>query len=157
MSRKKRKDLKRFIAPDSKYNNQKISKFINRIMIQGKKRIAKKIVYAALDKLSKETSSTAVEAFETALKNTMPLMEVKSRRVGGSTYQVPMEVRPDRALTLAMRWLIGNARSRSGRSMQDKLANELIDAFNNAGASIKKREDTHKMAEANKAFAHFRW
>ena len=157
MSRKKRKDYKRYITPDSKYNSQKISKFINRIMIQGKKRIAEKIVYAALEKLSKETSSPVVEAFESAIRNTMPLMEVKSRRVGGSTYQVPMEVRPDRALTLSMRWLVANARSRSGRSMHDKLANELIDAFNNVGITIKKREDTHKMAEANKAFAHFRW
>jgi small subunit ribosomal protein S7 len=157
MSRKKKKDYTRQIESDSKYKSQKISKFINRIMQNGKKRTAERIVYSALEKLEKETSQNALDSFELALKNTIPLMEVKSRRVGGSTYQVPMEVAPKRGLTLAMRWIIANARSRSGRSMFEKLASELTDAFNNVGSSIKKREDTHKMAAANKAFAHFRW
>jgi small subunit ribosomal protein S7 len=157
MSRKNSKNLKRYIAPDSKYSSVKVSKFINRLMMDGKKRIAENIVYAALARLAKESGVSVVEAFEKALANAMPLMEVKSRRVGGSTYQVPIEVRSDRALALAMRWLIANSRTRSGRTMIDRLSNELIDAYNNTGITIKKREDTHKMAEANKAFAHFRW
>jgi len=157
MSRKNKKNLKRDIRPDAKYKSVKVSKFINRIMLGGKKRIAESIVYTALEKLAKESNMDALEAFEVSLKNVMPLMEVKSRRVGGSTYQVPMEVRSDRAQTLAMRWLVTNSRSRSGRTMDQKLSSELVDAYNNTGITVKKREDTHKMAEANKAFAHFRW
>lgn len=157
MSRKNKKSLKRHLEPDARYGSAKLSKFINKIMMSGKKSTAQGIVYGALDLLKEKTSQPALDAFEQAMKNVMPLMEVKSRRVGGSTYQVPMEVKPDRATTLAMRWIVGNSRSRSGRSMVEKLAQELFDAFNNTGTSVKKREDTHKMAEANKAFAHFRW
>jgi len=158
MARKKRKEFKRYLAPDEKFKSVKIAKFINRIMVDGKKRIAEKIVYSSLENLvSQIEENDRVKAFEDLLKNVVPLMEVKSRRVGGSTYQVPMEVRPDRGVALAMRWLIGNARSRSGSSMVDRLTSELLDAYNNTGQSVKKREDTHKMAEANKAFAHFRW
>ena len=157
MARKKRKDLRRKHQPDSKYNSIKLTRFINRVMIQGKKRLAETIVYESLEALSKDVKKEPLAAFEEALKNVMPLMEVKSRRVGGSTYQVPIEVAANRSMALAMRWIIGNARSRSGKTMVQKLSNELIDSFNHTGTSIKKREDTHKMAEANKAFAHFRW
>lgn len=157
MARKKRKDLKRTHQPDSKYNSVKVTRFINRVMMKGKKRLAETIVYGSLEGLSQEVSKEPLLAFEEALKNVMPLMEVKSRRVGGSTYQVPMEVEASRSMTLAMRWIIANARSRSGKSMVQKLTSELVDSFNKTGSSIKKREDTHKMAEANKAFAHFRW
>ena len=157
MPRKKRKDFKRKIEPDYKYNNVKISKFINRVMLSGKKRVAERLVYSALKRLSDEVGLTVVEAFEKALKNVMPLMEVKSRRVGGSTYQVPVDVKPDRSLALAMRWIVDHARKKSGSPMEERLGNELIDSYKNSGVSIKKKEDTHKMAEANKAFAHFRW
>ena len=157
MSRKNKKSLKRHVEPDARHGSVKLTKFINKLMLSGKKSTAQGIVYGALEVLQEKTSKPAIESFDQALKNVMPLMEVKSRRVGGSTYQVPMEVRPDRAATLAMRWLVANARSRSGRSMVEKLAQELSDAFNNTGTSVKKREDTHKMAEANKAFAHFRF
>ncbi len=157
MSRKNKKSLKRHVEPDARHGSVKLTKFINKLMLSGKKSTAQGIVYGALEVLQEKTSKPAIESFDQALKNVMPLMEVKSRRVGGSTYQVPMEVRPDRAATLAMRWLVANARSRSGRSMVEKLAQELFDAFNNTGTSVKKREDTHKMAEANKAFAHFRF
>jgi len=157
MSRKQRKDTRRFIKQDPVYNSTKVTRFINRLMLDGKKSVAQKIVYASFDILAKEAGTTGLDAFETALKNVIPMMEVRSRRVGGSTYQVPMEVRPERGLALAMRWLIGNARKRSGKSMEEKLAGELLEAFNKTGSSVKKREDTHKMAEANKAFAHFRW
>lgn len=138
MSRKNSKNLKRYIAPDSKYNSTKLSKFINRLMLDGKKRIAENIVYAAVDRLSKETGESVVVSFEKAIANAMPLMEVKSRRVGGSTYQVPIEVRADRALALSMRWLIANSRTRSGRTMIDRLSSELIDSYNNTGITIKK-------------------
>ena len=156
MSRKKI-DHKRYIEPDTKYSSTQVSKFINRLMMKGKKRTSERIVYGAIEGLSQKTEDSPLESFERAIKNIIPLMEVKSRRVGGSTYQVPIEVKTDRGIVLAMRWIIGNARSRSGRSMADKLASEFIDAYNKTGASFKKREDTHKMAEANKAFAHFRW
>ena len=156
MSRKT-KQYKRHFSPDTIHGNLKIARFINKVMLDGKKRVAEKIVYTALKLLSESVKEPEVEAFEKALKNTMPLMEVKSRRVGGSTYQVPIEVKAERGMALAMRWLIGNARSRSGKSMVEQLSTELIDAYNKTGSSIKKREDTHKMAEANKAFAHFRW
>jgi len=155
MSRKRRA-VKRIIQPDSRHHNVLISKLINKVMLGGKKSIAETIVYAALESLAVKVKGGEVESFETALKNVVPLMEVKSRRVGGSTYQVPIEVKKDRGITLALRWLVKHARSKSGR-MADNLATELADAFNQAGTTIKKREDTHRMAESNKAFAHFRW
>lgn len=157
MSRKQKSDTKRFIKQDPVYGSTKISRFINRLMLDGKKSVAQRIVYSALESLAKETSMTGLEAFETSLRNVIPMMEVRSRRVGGSTYQVPMEVRPERGLALAMRWIVANSRKRSGRTMEDKLFAELLDAVNKTGTSVKKREDTHKMAESNKAFAHFRW
>jgi small subunit ribosomal protein S7 len=154
---RKNKDYKRDIKIELKYGNLHITQFINKLMQGGKKSTAEKIVYNALDILAQKTNEKPDGAFEKALKNVTPLMEVKSRRVGGSTYQVPIEVRKDRGVTLAMRWLVRNSRSRSGRTMVDKLSSELVDAYNCTGTSIKKREDTHKMAESNKAFAHFRW
>ena len=156
MSRKA-KFKRRPVTPDSKYQSQKVTKLINGIMMGGKKSIAESLVYEALEKLGKETNQKPLDAFDTVLKNIMPAMEVKSRRVGGSTYQVPMEVRPKRAFSLAIRWLVSYARKRSGKSMALNLSNELIDIFNSTGGTVKKREETHKMAESNKAFAHFRW
>lgn len=149
--------IRKNVVMDAKYKNNLIGQLINRIMLDGKKSIAEAIVYAALDNVGAKLSKAPVEVFEEALKNVAPIMEVKSRRVGGSTYQVPVEVRKTRSISLALRWIVGNARSRSGKSMTDKLSSELLDAFNKTGVSIKKREDTHKMAEANKAFAHFKW
>lgn len=154
---RRKKEFDKHINKDHRFNSDNIAKFICKLMIGGKKRTAERIFYTALAKLSETTKEETVKALEAALKNVMPLMEVKSRRVGGSTYQVPIEVRKPRAISLAMRWIIANAHARSGKSMADRLSQELIDAFNKTGASIKKREDTHKMAEANKAFAHFRW
>lgn len=148
---------KRQILPDPRYNSKVLARFINKIMLRGKKSLAEQITYGALEIVSEKTGREAMDVFSQALSNAMPLVEVRPRRVGGATYQVPMEVRPDRRQAMAMRWLIGFARSRAGRSMEEKLAAELMDAANNQGASIKKREDTHKMAEANKAFAHYRW
>jgi len=130
---------------------------INQIMLDGKKSIAEAICYGALDIIKDKTGKEPLEVFDQALKNVMPVLEVKARRVGGANYQVPVEVRPERRQTLAIRWIVNNSRARSGKNMKEKLANELIDAFNNTGASVKKREDTHKMAEANRAFAHYRW
>jgi small subunit ribosomal protein S7 len=156
MSRKS-KGFHREIIPDPCHGSPVLAKFINKVMMGGKKSVAQAIVYAALEKLAESTKETPLQSFEKALKNTMPLMEVRSRRVGGSTYQVPVEVRPARASALAMRWIIKYSRDKSGRPMQDRLCQELLDAFNKTGSSIKKREETHKMAEANKAFAHFRW
>jgi small subunit ribosomal protein S7 len=155
MSRRKRVYHK-IVRFDSIYGSAEIAKFINKIMLDGKKSKAETIVYSALQILGEKSGIEPDKAFEQVLKNVAPIMEVKSRRVGGSTYQVPIEVKRDRAHALAMRWLIGNARGKSG-PMGKNLANEFVDAFNKVGASIKKREDTHKMAEANKAFAHFRW
>jgi small subunit ribosomal protein S7 len=148
---------KRQILPDPRFNSKVLARFINKVMLRGKKSLAEQICYGALDIVSEKTGRDAMDVFSQALSNAMPLVEVRPRRVGGATYQVPMEVRPDRRQAMAMRWLIGFARSRAGRSMEEKLAAELMDAANNQGASIKKREDTHKMAEANKAFAHYRW
>jgi len=148
---------KRQILPDPRFNSKVLSRFINKVMLRGKKSLAEQITYGALDIVAEKTGREAMDVFSQALSNAMPLVEVRPRRVGGATYQVPMEVRPDRRQAMAMRWLIGFARSRAGRSMEEKLAAELMDAANNQGASIKKREDTHKMAEANKAFAHYRW
>ncbi|MSR88408.1 MAG: 30S ribosomal protein S7 [Candidatus Margulisbacteria bacterium] len=156
MSRRAKEYRKRQ-SPDSVHGSLVLSKFINKVMMSGKKSIARDIVYRALEILSQKVNAPAVDAFEKALRNAIPLMEVRSRRVGGSTYQVPMEVRAERGVSLAMRWLINNSRTRSGHSMIEKMSAELIDAYNGVGASIKKREETHRMAESNKAFAHFRW
>src|SRR2546421_1956857 len=148
---------KRIILPDPIYGSELAQRFINRMMLDGKKVTAEKIFYGAMKIAEERSGSPAVEVFEKAMQNVMPALEVRPRRVGGQTYQVPMEVRPDRRRTLALRWMIGAARKRSGKSMTEKLAGELLDAFNGTGTSIKKREDTHRMAEANKAFAHYRF
>ncbi len=147
----------RQVAADPKYNNVGLAKFINRIMYDGKKSTAQSIVYGSLDIIAERTGKPAIEVFEQAMQNAAPVVEVKPRRVGGATYQVPMEVAPARRQALAHRWLIANARKRSGKSMAQKLASELLDASNNTGNTVKKREDTHKMADANRAFAHYRW
>ncbi|MBM3166970.1 MAG: 30S ribosomal protein S7 [Chloroflexi bacterium] len=149
--------IKRETPYDPKYKNLVMAKFINKIMVDGKKSTARTIVYNTMDLIAEKTKSEPVEVFDQAIKNATPLLQVKSRRVGGATYQVPVEVRPDRGMALAMRWLIDSSRSRSGRSMAEKLASEMIDASQGQGAAVKKRQDTHKMAEANKAFAHYRW
>jgi len=151
---------KRTILPDPKHGSEMLAKFINMMMKDGKKSTAESIVYGALDTISSRSGQTeelAVETLEQALDNVKPIVEVKSRRVGGATYQVPVEVRPQRRQTLAMRWLIDAARRRNEKSMAQRLANELMDAAENRGAAVKKREDTHRMAEANKAFSHYRW
>ena len=148
---------KRQILPDPKFNSKILARFINKVMLDGKKSVAEQVTYGALDIIAEKTGRDPYEVFQQALSNAMPLVEVRPRRVGGATYQVPMEVRPDRRQAMGMRWLIGYARARGGRSFEEKLAGELMDAANNTGAAIKKREDTHKMAEANKAFAHYRW
>ena len=148
---------KREVLPDPKYDSRLVAKFVNIIMIRGKKSVAERIMYDALATVEERAKQEALKMFKTAIENVKPAVEVKSRRVGGSTYQVPVEVRPDRRTSLAMRWVIGAARRRPERSMADKLAAELLDAANNRGTAVKKREDTHKMAEANKAFAHYRW
>ena len=148
---------KREVLPDPKYGSRLVAKFVNIMMIRGKKSTAENIMYVALSSVEDRSKQEALKMFKTAIENVKPAVEVKSRRVGGSTYQVPVEVRPDRRTSLAMRWVIGAARRRPERSMADKLAAELLDAANNRGTAVKKREDTHKMAEANKAFAHYRW
>ncbi|UCD22537.1 MAG: 30S ribosomal protein S7 [Chloroflexota bacterium] len=157
MPRGARKVVKRIPPPDAKYNSITVAKFINRLMIRGQKSTAERIVYNALQLTARQVNSEPQEALERAIKNATPLLMVKSRRVGGATYQVPTEVREDRGRALAMRWLIASARARSGKSMEERLASELIDAAQGRGAAIKKREDLHRMAEANKAFAHYRW
>ncbi|HMH49493.1 MAG TPA: 30S ribosomal protein S7 [Candidatus Acidoferrum sp.] len=148
---------KREVLPDPKYGSRLVAKFVNIMMIRGKKSTAETIMYDALTSVEDRSKQEALKMFKQAIENVKPAVEVKSRRVGGSTYQVPVEVRPDRRTSLAMRWVIGAARRRPERSMADKLAAELLDAANNRGTAVKKREDTHKMAEANKAFAHYRW
>jgi len=148
---------KREVLPDPKYGSRLVAKFVNIMMIRGKKSTAERIMYDAMTSVEDRSKQEALKMFKTAIDNVKPAVEVKSRRVGGSTYQVPVEVRPDRRTSLAMRWMIGAARRRSERSMADKLAAEMLDAANNRGMAVKKREDTHKMAEANKAFAHYRW
>ena len=148
---------KRDVLPDPVYNSVVLTKFINQVMLDGKKGVAEKIVYGAFDIIKEKTGKEPMEVFDEAMKNVMPVLEVKARRVGGANYQVPMEVRPERRQTLGIRWLVMYTRKRSCRSMEEKLAAELMDAANNTGASVKKREDTHKMAEANRAFAHYRW
>ncbi|AFY60422.1 MULTISPECIES: 30S ribosomal protein S7 [Cyanophyceae] len=156
MSRRTRA-TKRPTAPDPVYNSRLISMLIQRIMLSGKKSIAGRIVYDAMKTVEERTGQEALQIFEKAIKNATPLVEVKARRVGGATYQVPMEVRQDRGTALALRWLVQFSRKRSGRSMVNKLANEVMDAANETGSTIRKREETHKMAEANKAFAHYRY
>ncbi|KAB3529498.1 30S ribosomal protein S7 [Alkaliphilus pronyensis] len=148
---------KREVLPDPIYGSKVVSKLINNIMLDGKKGIAQKIVYDAFEVVKEKTGQDPLEVFEKAMNNIMPVLEVKARRVGGSNYQVPVEVRPERRQTLGLRWLVGYTRKRGEKGMTDKLAKEIMDAANNVGASVKKREDTHKMAEANKAFAHYRW
>jgi len=148
---------KRKINPDPVFNSILVSKFINRMMLDGKKSASEKIFYKALDIAKDKSSVASMDLFEKAIDNVKPELEVKSRRVGGATYQVPIEVRPERQLTLALRWIITSARGRHERTMTEKLSGELLDAYNNTGGSIKKKEDTFKMAEANKAFAHYRW
>ena len=148
---------RRDIAPDIKYNSILVQQFINKLMEQGKKSTAQRIFYDALDIVEARAKRPGLEVFEQAVKNATPVLEVKPRRVGGATYQVPVEVRPERKVSLAIRWLVGTTRNRSGKSMAEKLAAELMDAANNTGTTIKRREDTHKMAEANRAFAHYRW
>ena len=148
---------RREITPDIKYNSILVQQFINKLMEKGKKSTAQRVFYGALDIIEARAKRPGLEVFEQAVKNATPILEVKPRRVGGATYQVPVEVRPERKRSLAIRWLLGSARSRGGKSMAEKLAAELMDAANNTGATIKRREDTHKMAEANRAFAHYRW
>ena len=148
---------RRAVIPDPRYNSQTVAKFINNVMERGKKSLASRVVYDAFDIMEERAKRPALEVFEEALKNATPLVEVKPRRVGGATYQIPVEISPSRRTALAMRWLIVSARGRSGRDMAIRLANELLDAARNEGATIKRREDTHRMAEANQAFAHFRY
>ena len=148
---------KRDVLPDPKFNNQVIAKFINHVMVSGKKAVAERIVYGALDRVNARDGADPVDTFEKALDAIAPMVEVKSRRVGGATYQVPVEVRPSRRNALAMRWLVDSARSRSEKSMAARIAGEMMDAADGRGSAVKKREDTHRMAEANKAFAHYRY
>ena len=148
---------KRDVLPDPVYNSKLVTKLINSIMLDGKKGVAQKIVYDAFDIIREKTSKDPNECFETAMENVMPMLEVKSRRVGGSNYQVPMDVRPERRQTLGLRWITAYSRSRGEKTMKERLAGEIMDAMNGTGGAVKKRDDVHKMAEANKAFAHFRW
>ena len=148
---------KRDVLADPIYNNKIVTKLINNIMLDGKKGVAQKIVYGAFDRIANETGKEALEVFDAAMNNIMPSLEVKARRIGGATYQVPIEVRPDRRQALALRWLTTYSRARSEKTMEERLANEILDAANNTGSSVKKKEDMHKMAEANKAFAHYRF
>ena len=148
---------KRDVLPDPVYNSKLVTRFINKVMYDGKKGIAETIVYDAFEIIRSKMGQDPMEVFDQALKNVMPVLEVRARRVGGSNYQVPVEVRPERRTTLGLRWLVNASRARGEHTMKDRLAKEIMDAANNTGASVKKREDTHKMAEANRAFAHFRW
>ncbi len=143
--------------PDSVYHSPLVAKFINKVMLSGKKSLAERLVYGALDIMAEKSDKDALEVFETAVKNATPLLEVRPRRVGGSTYQVPMEVRPSRRTSLAIRWLVQYSRQRGERTMEERLAGELMDAAQNAGGAVRKRDETHRMAEANRAFAHYRW
>ena len=156
MSRRRRAD-KRVVHPDPKFGDTTLSKFMNYVMVDGKKSAAEKIVYGALDRVEEKLRRPPVDLFKEALDNVTPAIEVRSRRVGGATYQVPVEVRSDRKLALAMRWIISAARARNETTMVDRLSNEIMDAAQNRGAAVKKREDTHRMAEANRAFSHYRW
>jgi len=154
---RKRRAVKRDVLPDPIYNSKVVTKLINTIMLDGKKGIAQTILYEAFDIVKEKTGEDPLTVFEKALENIKPTLEVKSRRVGGSNYQVPVEVTPARSQALGLRWLVRYSRLRGGRGMAENLANEIMDAYNNTGAAVKKREDTHRMAEANKAFAHYRW
>lgn len=154
---RRREAEKREILPDPKYNSKLVSRFINVIMKDGKKSIAEKTFYGALDIIKEKTGSDPLKVFKTAVDNVKPVLEVRPRRVGGATYQVPMEVKPQRRIALALRWIVTYARARKEKTMKERLAAELLDAYNNTGSSIKKKEDTHRMAEANRAFAHYRW
>ncbi|MCL2373335.1 MAG: 30S ribosomal protein S7 [Defluviitaleaceae bacterium] len=148
---------KRVVLPDPLYGSKIVTKLINGIMLDGKKGVAQKIVYGAFAKAAEKKGVPAIEVFEEAMNNIMPVLEVKARRVGGATYQVPMEIRPERRQTLGLRWLVTYSRNRSEKNMVDRLANELLDASNNTGGAVRKKEETHKMADANKAFAHYKW
>ncbi len=148
---------RRTVAPDPVYNSVDVSRLVNRIMLKGKKSVAEKIVYGAFDIVKEKTKRDPLEVFSQAMSNVMPVVEVRARRVGGANYQVPMEVRPERSKSLGLRWLVNYARARGGKKMVENIANEIMDAANGTGASVKKRDDTHRMAEANKAFAHYRW
>ena len=154
---RRREVAKRVIRPDPKFGDRTVAKLVNILMLDGKKSTAERALYDALELVSQRANEEPVKVLKKALDNIKPMLEVKSRRVGGSTYQVPVEVRPDRRVSLAMRWLMRYANARSEKTMTDKLAGEILDAFNNRGSAVKKREDTHKMAEANRAFAHYRW
>jgi len=154
---RRRRAQKRTVIPDPKYKDAMVSRFINIIMTQGKKSVAEGIVYRSFNILAEKTGKSALEVFQKALDNARPLLEIKPRRIGGATYQVPVDVRPERGISIAMRWIRNFARSKKGKPMEIKLADELLEAYKGEGAAIKKREDTHKMAEANKAFAHYRW
>ena len=156
MSRR-RAAIKKEILPDHKFKDKVLTKFMNRVMLDGKKSVSENIVYNALNIVLEKTNKKPIEYFHSALENVKPALEVRSRRVGGATYQVPMEVRPIRAQALAMKWIVNSARKRGEKTIQERIANELIDAFNNKGNAVKKREDAHKMADANRAFSHFRW
>ncbi|HIW48523.1 MAG TPA: 30S ribosomal protein S7 [Firmicutes bacterium] len=149
--------VKREVLPDPVYKSKEVTKLINSVMLDGKKGVAQRIVYGAFDKVAEKTGKDPIEAFEEAMNNIMPVLEVKARRVGGATYQVPMEIRPDRRRTLGLRWLTLYSRKRGEKTMVDRLAGELMDAMNNTGGACKKKEETHKMAEANKAFSHYKW
>ncbi|MCQ4725911.1 30S ribosomal protein S7 [Anaerotignum faecicola] len=148
---------KREVLPDPLYKSKNVTKLINSVMLDGKKGVAQRIVYGAFDKVAEKTGKDPIEAFEEAMNNIMPVLEVKARRVGGATYQVPMEIRPERRRTLGLRWLTLYARKRGEKTMEDRLAGELMDALNNTGGACKKKDETHKMAEANKAFSHYKW
>ena len=148
---------KRDVLPDPVYHDKIVTKFINKVMLSGKKGVAERVVYDAFEAIRSKTGKDPLEVFQTALRNVMPVLEVRARRVGGANYQVPVEVRPDRRMTLGIRWLVNYARLRGEKTMDERLSAELMDAANNTGAAVKKKEDTHKMAEANKAFAHYRW
>ena len=154
---RRRGNFKRDVLPDPKYNSKLVTKFVNQVMYDGKKALAQNIVYSAFDIIEKKTGNNALDIFTQAIENVKPVLETKGRRVGGATYQVPMEIRPERRQTLAIRWLVMCARKRNERGMENRLSAEIVDAFNQAGGAIKKRDDMHRQAEANKAFAHYRW
>lgn len=156
MARRNRPE-RRPIAPDPRYNNVQVQVLINKLMMRGKKSTSERVVYGAFDRIQSQTGRDPLDVFQQAVRNTTPVLEVKPRRVGGATYQVPVEIRPDRRLALSMRWLLTASRARGGRSMAEKLASEFLDAANNTGAAIKRKDDTHRMAEANRAFVHYRW
>jgi small subunit ribosomal protein S7 len=156
MARRNRPE-KRIIPPDARYQNMQVQTFINKLMTRGKKSTAERVVYSAFDRIEQQSGRDPLDVFTQGLRNVTPVLEVKPRRVGGATYQVPVEIRPDRRQALAMRWLLNAARSRSGRSMSEKLAAELMDASNSTGNAMKRKDDTHRMAEANRAFVHYRW